>query len=144
MKSILLALDVENFSEAFISFAVDTARCFNAKVWIIHVAPYPGTFLGYEDGPEYVRLSVAEELREEHRFLQKLADRFLEEKIEAEALLIGGEIVKSVIQQADKLKADMIMIGVNRHGFIANALGGNTALEVIKRSAAPVACFPCS
>lgn len=138
----MLALDVENFAEDFITFALDTARRFEAKLWIIHVAPYPRTLMGAEDGPKYIQLSVAEDLRDEHRFLEKLIERFHGERVEAEALLIGGEIVATVIEQSAELDVDMIITGVNRHGFIANALGGNTALEIIKRSKVPVVCFP--
>lgn len=142
MKSILLALDVENFDEKLMSATLDLCRHYEAKLWIIHVAAYPSSFLGLEDGPEYIRLSVAEDLREEHRFLQGLSRRISGEHVPAEALLVGGEIVATITEQAEKLGVGMIITGVNRHGFIANALGGNTALEIIKRSKVPVLSIP--
>ncbi|MCA1752323.1 MAG: universal stress protein [Cryomorphaceae bacterium] len=142
MKSILLALDVENFNEKLVSISLDLCRQYDAKLWIIHVAPFPSDYLGKKDGPEYIRLTVAEELEHEYSFLQSLSERISGEKVEAEALLTGGEIVATIIEQAAKLDVGMIITGVNRHGFIANALGGNTALEIIKRSKVPVMSIP--
>jgi len=142
MESILLALDVENFDEKQVSYALELCRRYEAKLWIIHVAPYPPSYLGNEDGPEYIRLSVDEDLLDEHRFLKRLAKRISGEQIEVEALLAGGEIVDTIIEQVEKLKVGMIVTGVHHHGFISNALGGNTALEIIKRSAVPVISIP--
>jgi nucleotide-binding universal stress UspA family protein len=142
MKNVVLALDVENFDEGLLGFALDLCICFGAKLWVIHVAPYPSTFIGYEDGPEYIRVSVAEDLRKEHRFLQKLAKQVSAKNVDAQALLISGEIVESLMGQVEKIGADLVLTGVHKHGFLANALGGNTALEIIKRSKVPVITYP--
>jgi nucleotide-binding universal stress UspA family protein len=142
VDSILLALDVENFDEKLVLPSLDLCRLYGAKLWIIHVAPFPSEYLGKKDGPEYVRLAVAEELEHEYSFLEGISQRIAGENVEAEALLAGGEIVATIIEQAAKLDVGMIITGVNRHGFIANALGGNTALEIIKRSNVPVMSIP--
>lgn len=142
MKNVVLAIDVENFDEGLLGFTLDMCSRYGAKLWVIHVAPYPSTFIGFEDGPEYIRVSVAEDLRKEHRFLQALAERVSDKKVEAQALMISGEIVDSLIGQSEKIGADLVVTGVNRHGFLANALGGNTALEIIKRSKVPVLAYP--
>ncbi|MCA1752322.1 MAG: universal stress protein [Cryomorphaceae bacterium] len=143
MKNVLLTIDVENFDESLVAFALDLCRRYEAKLWIIHVVPSSDDhYIPYDVGPEYMRVSMAEELRKEHRLLQKLADRVSGEKVDAEALLIGGEIVDGIIDQSVSVKADLVITGVNEHGFLANALGGNTALEIIKRSEVPVLTFP--
>jgi len=143
MKNVMLPLDVENFDETLTAFALDLCRRYRAKLWIIHVVPFSDDhYLSYEVGPKYMRVSMAEELREEHRLLQKLAGRMEGEKVEAEALLIGGEIVDGIIEQSDRVEADLVITGFNDHGFLTNAFGGNTAFEIIKRSKVPVLTFP--
>lgn len=142
MKNIFLALNLEHYDERLVNYALDVASRYQAKLWIVHVAPYPSSFLGLEHGPEFVRLSIAEELRGEHRLLQELASSVQAKGVEAVALLIKGEIVESLLAQSEKIKADLIITGLNRHNFLSNTLGGNTALEILKRSKVPVLCYP--
>ncbi len=142
MKNIFLALDLERFDERLLNYALEMSSRYQAKLYIVHVAPYPSSLSGLEDSPEFVRLSIAEELRGEHRFLNELATRVKEQGVEAVALLIKGEIVKSLLAQAESIKAELIITGINRHSFVSNTLGGNTALEILKRSKVPVLCYP--
>ncbi len=144
MKNIMLALNVESFDEGLLKHAVGMCNHYAAKLWLVHVAPYPSSFKNMDDSPGALRESVADELRMERRLLQKLADQIRGGGAEVTAKLLRGEIVKVLLEEADKLDADLIICGKHRHGFLANALGGNISLEIIKKSRHPVLCIPLS
>lgn len=142
MKNIFLALNLERYDERLLDFALDLASRYQAKLWIVHVAPYPPSMEKLDDSPEFIRLSIAEELRGEHRYLNEMASSVKARGVEAVALLIKGEIVKSLLAQSEKIEAELIITGINRHSFVSNTLGGNTALEILKKSKVPVLCYP--
>lgn len=142
MKNILLALDVNHFRAEVVDYTLGIAKAMKAKIWALHVVPDLNVFIGYDDGPDYIRLDLAKEIRAEHRFLQSLAALVRQHEVEADALLVNGEIVQCIISESKKLKVDLIVTGVNKHGFLTNMIGGNTALEIIKRSTIPLLCYP--
>ena len=82
-----------------------------AHVWILHVAAPDPAFVGFEAGPDVVRDQRAETLRSEHRELTRIAEVFRNAGIEATALLVQGETVETILDQAERHGA-----AVHRHG----------------------------
>lgn len=74
MKNIVVAVDFSEETERVIEAARELASAFSAKLWLVHAAAPDPDFVGYRAGPQSVRDAVANELREEHRLLQQLAD----------------------------------------------------------------------
>lgn len=142
MKNIFLALDVERYDERLVVFTLDLCKRYSAKLWIVHVSPYSSEFLNQAEEPDYIRFGLEEDLREEHRFLQNLALRMQGENLQAVALVVGGEIVNALLTEASKIGADLIITGVHQHGPIANVLGGNTAVALLKKTKIPLLCYP--
>lgn len=142
MKNILLALDVEHFDDRLLNFALNMCRPIKAKLWIVHVSPYAPERASANNAPDYIRFGVVDDLAEEHKILQKLTRRMQDQTVDAAALLVGGEIVQALLQQAKSIPADLIIMGVHDHGFLANALGGNTAIAMLRKTKVPLLCFP--
>lgn len=142
MKNIFLALDFEESSNVLTDYAVHFANCFGAKVWVVHIAAPDPDFVGYGVGPQYIRDKRAEELREEHRFLQKVAKDLMDKGIEAEALLIQGPTVPMILEEAEKLNSDIIITGSHDHGFLHNAMYGHTAKKLINKTKIPLLIVP--
>ncbi len=142
MKNIFLALDFEESSSALIEHAIQLGNRFNSKVWIVHIAAPDPEFVGYSVGPQYIRDKRAEELRAEHRFLQIVAKDFQDMGIDAEALLIQGPTVPMILEEAEKLKADLIITGSHDHSFLHNALYGHTAKKLINKTRIPLLIVP--
>ncbi|GAB5525882.1 MAG: hypothetical protein Roseis2KO_37540 [Roseivirga sp.] len=74
IKQILVAVELTPEDTATLSMAINLAKAFSAKLWLLHVAQPDPEFVGYEVGPQYIRDSRAEELRREHRLIQKYTD----------------------------------------------------------------------
>lgn len=142
MKNILVAIDFNDTVGELLSYAEGMAIKFEAKLWVLHVAAPNPDFVGYEPGPQYVRDIKAEELREEHRNLQSICETFLDPELECEALLIQGSTVESVIEEAKKLKSDMLIVGTHKHSFFHDLFSENVSMELLKKAEIPLLAIP--
>lgn len=139
MKNIIVGIDFDRNARALIDKASEIAEKFAAKVWIIHVAE-PNT--GFVESDGIIRSMRAGQLREEHHFLQQLSDSLAAKGILSDALLISGDTAASIIDQAKKLEADLIVIGYNEHNFLYRLFRGTTASTVIRDAGIPVMIIP--
>lgn len=113
-----------------------------AKIWLVHVAPPEPDFVGYGAGPDAVRSQVAAEHRARHQQLQRLADEMRAEAIDTTALLLQGPTVETLIAEAAKLQAGLIVLGSHGHGAVYDLLVGSVAEGVVRRSKIPVLLVP--
>ena len=111
-------------------------------VYVLHTAEPEPDFVGYDAGPDVVRGQVAKEYRQEHRAVQKLADGLREQGIDATALLIQGPTVATTLNQADKLGADLIVVGSHGRSAIYDVLVGSYSAGVLRKSKVPVLVVP--
>jgi len=141
-KNILVAVDFNDEVGKILGYAEDLALKFNSKVWVVHVADPDPDFVGYEPGPQYIRDFRADELKEEHRQLQKISDMFLDKEIDSVALLIQGSTVETVLKEAEKLNADLLIVGNHKHSFLHNLLSESVSLELLKNGNIPLLTIP--
>lgn len=142
MKNILVALDFSEFTERILGQACSVARAFGAALRIVHVAAPDPAFVGYEPGPQDVRDQRATDLREERRRLQEMADRVRSQGIEAKALLVQGSIVETLLEQAEKGNADLIVAGSHGHGRLYTALLGSVSEGILRNAPCPLLLVP--
>ncbi|MFP4289907.1 MAG: universal stress protein [Bacteroidales bacterium] len=142
MKNILVAIDFEEGSHHLIDKASEFAKVFDAKLWLMHIAAPDPDFVGYEPGPQYIRDSRAEELRDEHKKLQEYADALNSKGLDAEGLLIQGATTEMIMKESKKLKTDMIICGDHDRGFFYRAFAGDVTSRIIKKSKIPVLVVP--
>jgi nucleotide-binding universal stress UspA family protein len=93
-------------------------------------------------GPDVVRDQVAEEYHREHRQVQRLADSLRSSDVGATALLIQGSIVETIIREADRLDADLVVVGSHGHGAVFDLLVGSISEGLVRRSSRPVLVVP--
>lgn len=142
MKNILVAVDFTGTADLLLAKAEEMAKLCDAKVWLVHVAPPLPDFVGYEVGPKYIRDHRAKELRHEHRDIQKMA-KFLESKnVKVEPLLVEGQTVETILQEAEKLQTDLIIIATRKHGFLYEQFVGSTFKDVAAQSKIPILAIP--
>lgn len=141
-KNIMVAVDFNDSIGELMVYADSLAHKFESKVWVLHVADPEPDFVGYEPGPQYIRDMKAEEYREEHHNLQEVCKNFLREDIKAEALLIQGSTVETVLEEAKKLNVDLLIVGTHKHSFLHNLLQESVSMELIKKSEIPMLTIP--
>lgn len=142
LNNLLLAVDVDNTDRVLIDYAIKIAEKFGSKAWIVHVAAPDPDFVGYGVGPEYIRESRAEDLRNEHRILQKYITEFNERSIVADALLIQGPTVEMLQTEIEKLNIDHLIMGSHKHGFFYDIFVGHTSVRMLKHIDIPVTIIP--
>jgi len=142
LKNILVAIDFNDSVGDLLGYAEGLALKFEAKIWVVHVAEPNPDFVGYEAGPQYIRDLKAEDFKEEHRKLQTISTAFVGEDVECEALLIQGSTVETLLEEANKLNADLIILGTHKHSFFYNLFSESVSLEIFKQANIPVMAIP--
>jgi nucleotide-binding universal stress UspA family protein len=142
MKRILAAVDFSEVSDAVVSHAASLAQAFSARLLLLHVAAPDPEFVGLEVGPQTVRDARADELRREHRELQHRARDLRDRGFDAEAFLIQGPTVDTILERAEHLDADLLVLGSHGHGAAYRALLGSISGGVLHRATVPVLIIP--
>ena len=129
MKNIMVAVDADQRSGVLINHAVELAKKFDAKIWIVHIA---------NPQVRYAGVGVAAGVvppphKAEQEMLQTYEANVKNDGLEAEGILINGPTIEMVLEEAAKIHAELIVIGSHEHSFIHNALLGTTTGQVIKK-----------
>jgi len=142
MRQILVPIDFSQVTTAVIEQAATLAERFDAEIALLHVAAPDPDFVGYDAGPETVREHVAADLRSEHRQLQSVADALRSRGLRAHAVSLQGSTVEAILERAERVGADLIVIGSHGHGALYRALVGSVSEGVIRGSRCPVLLVP--
>ena len=140
--NILVSLDISESTDKVVATATQFAKAMSAKLYLIHVAEPEPDFIGYGVGPQTVRDSVSEELHKEHVQIQKVAESLRQNGLDAKGLLIQGSTVETILKQADKLQAQIIVMGSHGRGAVYNALIGSVSKGVLHGAKCPVLVVP--
>ena len=139
--SLLVAVDFSAVADDQLEIVGRLARP-NREIYLLHVAEPDPSFVGYEAGPDEVRHDVAVEFQREHDELHALADRLREQGHEVTALMIQGPTVKTILEQADKLEAEVIVVGSHGRGKLFDVVVGSVSAGVIRKASVPVLVVP--
>lgn len=142
MKNILVTVDFDKSRKLILETALEQAKAFGAKLWLLHVFSPLIEFDELKTGRQDIRDLHADEMRSEHKELQEYASRLKSEGIDAEGLYIPGETTESIIDKSKELNIDLIIAGYHDHGFFYNAFIGSVSSEIIKNSHIPVMVVP--
>lgn len=140
--NILAPIDFSKNTSEVIKEVRVLAKGLLAKVWLIHVAESDPDFVGYSAGPQSVRDQIAEKFKNEHQQLQDEAESLRESKIDATALLLQGPVVETLIEEAEKLNVDLIVMGSHGHGAVYRILVGSVCEGILHLSTCPVVVVP--
>ena len=140
--NIIAAVDFSPVTGAVLDALEQFAASIAARVWLVHVVAPDPAFVGYETGPGGVRNQVAAEHRKHHQDLQHLAERLRTAGIETTALLLQGPTVETIISEADRLPASLIVLGSHGHGRVYDVLVGSVSEGIVRASKVPVLLVP--
>lgn len=142
MKNILVAIDIDNKEELLIQKAIEIAKKFESKIWILHASAPDPDFVGFEAGPQSVRDARADTLHKENRIIGLLTDKITSEGLETAGLLIEGPTIDVIMEESEKLKAELLIIGHKKHGFIEKLIRGSVSGGVLQHTKIPVMIVP--
>ncbi len=157
MKKILAALDFSPISEQIYEQAVSLATVYKAELFLLHVVHslqdvYIGVSLANQEyygsmGPLYIPdESIIQQLRdqakEEEQKLDELRQKTAALGIDCHALLLQGEPAKVLVDEAERLNCDLILMGTHGHSLMYKAFLGSTSEEVTCKACRPIMLFP--
>jgi nucleotide-binding universal stress UspA family protein len=160
MKCILVPIDFSDVTPPVIDLARQLAKALNAEIQLVHVkeltaAPTPGA-LGYglAGMPELAPMSgvpvpgfetMPETIPEDEGQTSKLAkwqEEIAQDGIKVSLQEPSGAVAEEILNQADTLDADLIVMGTHGHGAMYNLLVGSATKGVLKHSTRPVLLVP--
>lgn len=130
MKNILLATDLEANSDRAMERALKTAEQQKASLYIIHVIP------------AYKKRPMGEAFKKDAEQLIKavLADEFPQYKhVDVQIEVVDSkEAYSKILEYADKIKADLIVMGLHGKTKFRDLFVGTTVERVIRKGRRPV------
>jgi nucleotide-binding universal stress UspA family protein len=160
MKRILVPIDFSDATERVIDLAQQLAKALDAEIHLIHVkeltaAAAPGT-LGYglagmpelapmsgvpvpvfDPIPETVPVDEGEQSKLTH-WQEGIAQSGVKVTLHEPT----GAVVEEILNEADVVNADLIVMGTHGHGTMYNLLVGGVTKGVLKHSTRPVLLVP--
>jgi nucleotide-binding universal stress UspA family protein len=141
-QTILACVDFSDVEGRVIDAAASLARALAGELHVLHVAAPDPAFVGWEAGPKTVRDQVAATLREEHRRVEALAEQATKKQVTAHPHTVRGPTAETLLREAERLRADIIVIGSHGHGPLHDLLVGSVAAGVLRGAKVPVLVVP--
>jgi nucleotide-binding universal stress UspA family protein len=149
---LLVGVDLSESTEKIVKKVEEIAKALSAEVWVMHIVkPEPADFYigghdpdseGFETDPQSFRDSLAKRFHVEHRQIQEIADRLRKAGLDTTALLVEGETAETMLKEASKLDADIIVVGSHGRGAMHQLLVGSVSEGVIHGSECPILVVP--
>jgi nucleotide-binding universal stress UspA family protein len=160
MKRILVPIDFSDVTLRVIDLAQQLAKALDAEIHLVHVkeltaAAAPGT-LGYglAGMPELAPMSgvplpvfypmpqTVPVDEDEKSKLTHWQDKIAQSGVKVTLHEPTGAVVEEILNEADVVNADLIVMGTHGHGAMYNLLVGGVTKGVLKRSTHPVLLVP--
>ena len=138
INSILFATDFSESSDFSIQHALLFANTFGAKLHLLHVVNEPVDLSGF-----YVPHISFEKLEEEiaegaRKMMENFCQTHLKEFKNFETHVVSGIPFNVILEQAEKISADLIIMGTHGRTGLDHVLFGSTAEKVVRKSNIPV------
>ena len=136
---ILVATDGSEHAGRALREAIDLAKCSNARLTVMSVAPRPSTLMvGGPVVPPLDWVAMEEAIEAEHRSVLDAAVHEVPEDVSVERLLAHGSPATAILEQARKGRHDLIVLGSRGHGDMGSMLLGSVSHRVLHDSRVPV------
>ncbi len=130
-KVILVPLDGSKRAERILKHVEELAHRFKAKVVFLQVVSYPH-IAGYNEIAVSSYCQDIEELTTQAKsYLNSLKGKFREKGIEARIYVVGGSVVRQIIDSAHRENADLIAMTSHGRSGLARAFYGSVAAGVL-------------
>jgi nucleotide-binding universal stress UspA family protein len=142
MNTLLVCVDFSDGTDRVLSQAARMSNAFGQKIVLLHVAQPEPEFVGFAPGPDSVRQQMASQFRDKHQAIQAEGKDLAQRGVNVETLCVQGPIAESILDHANRLGADMILMGTHGHGALHHLLAGSVCQAVIHKATCPVLLVP--
>lgn len=138
IAKILVPIDFSNYSKNALRYAVNFAKKFDSKIFLVYVVEpviYPSDFsMGQVTFP-VADLEMNEKASEE---LENLAKSEIGSEIKVETIIKTGKPFVEINETAREEDIDLIIIATHGHTGMEHLLFGSTAEKVVRKAPCPV------
>lgn len=141
-KTILAPVDFSSVTDHVVGEATALARGLGGRVVLVHVTEPTTGVVDY--AAIVVAIAQVNEAAVKHALerLEQLEQQLRDDGVAAASVHVTGSPIPEIIEQAEKLPADYIVIGSHGHTAFYDLLVGGTAHGVLKRAKCPVVIVP--
>ena len=140
--NILALIDFSEVTRAVVQAAAEHAKLRGGKCWLMHVAAPDPDFVGYEVGPQYIRDSRADVLRDEHKRLFALRESVTAQGVECESLLVMGPLFETIDTEINKLNIDLVVLGSHGRSKLYELVVGSVCEHLLRKAEVPLLVLP--
>ena len=151
ISKVLIALDYDPTAEKVAEEGYSFAKRMNAEVTLLHVMADPlyyslsghvtvMGFAGFKKKNTDKKESENSLLIASQHFLDKSKEHLGDNDIET--LVMEGDFAKSILEAANTLKVDVIVIGTHSRKWLESIVMGSVAKEVLLKTSIPILIIP--
>ncbi|MGJ3243345.1 MAG: universal stress protein [Opitutales bacterium] len=142
MITLLVPVDFSQVTPAVLETAEALARPLQGRIRLLHVIP-----LGKHAAPYYADAAAyTNELKRDMDKatgqIQKLREGLVKGGLDAEAEVLKGVVVETVLKAAERHQAAYIVMGSHGHGSLYHLVMGSETEGILKKAACPVVIVP--
>jgi len=139
---LLAAVDLSKASGYVIEAVHRVALATDAEVYVLHtIIPLPG-IAGPEFNPVMEQQEMSRRYLDEREQLKELVTQLVEADVNATAIMAQGDPVKTILREAERLDAELVVVGSHGHGKMFDALVGSISAGILRKSTIPVLVVP--
>ena len=138
MRNLLVPVDLSEISLAVVERANCLAQSFSSSVWLLHVLLRGPDSVPFNLDRAMFRKEVAKELRRRRHQLHDLAGQLRQERVHVVTRLIPGTVNTTIVAEAERINADLVIMGSHGHGNVYHALFGGVGQSVMRKVSCPV------
>ncbi|WP_395740946.1 universal stress protein [Prosthecobacter sp.] len=144
MKTIVALVDFSDAASKVLNYTQMLAAAMGSRVVLLHVTPLeiPVATYGAEVPPIPVEPSL-ETLRAHEERLEELLMGLKKAGVNATAHQAKGPLAETVVNEAEALQADLIVMGTHHHSALYHFFIGTMTADVLKAATMPVLVVPC-
>lgn len=154
IKAILYAADLEPGCEEVLAYAIGVAKQFGATLQVVTVikderetslvevdsyVPQEALDKYQDDRVQRVRNSIEAQVA---AYYAERLDRGADEAIFEITVHEGDDVAQRVLEEADRKRPDLILVGSRGEGVLAGLLFGSVVHDLIRRTRIPVLLVP--
>lgn len=137
IKNILVPIDFSDYSKNALKYAVQFAKQFSAKIFLVYVVEpmiYPADFSMGQVAIPSTDIDLNKRAEEE---LNNLAGT-IDPSVKAETVIKTGKPFVEINETAQEKNIDLIIIATHGHTGVEHLLFGSTAEKVVRKAPCPV------
>ena len=143
MKTIVALIDFSDLTFKVLKQAHTLGKAFGSHIVLLHVVSKQPVVVDVGlISPTVMEKPSPERVSEEEARLRELCDSLAKFGVPATARQIHAADVSQVLDEAQSLAADLILVGSHRHGPLYNLLVGSVTDHVVRRAPCPIVIVP--